>query len=257
MLTFPLGLPIAVTEKTRTGYDYIETLQPGDVALLKGSFGATGVNNYNPCMLAHTIHLHRLGCKALYYTSASDGVEMWFRMMDQFKPDEKGWVYGEDYVFFGIISGGESTIAAMMADMKGTKPTDYYGTPLEELPLMQQVNGAVDLKLVCVYSGGDDNESWIRQAYTRYGTPVLTTTVAVCTVSLMPFWTSGQLIGLNNDVVGVAEYESLIDFKGRATQICDVLSLAQTVVLAFMVTANLGLLGRYLTSRNQKKEVSA
>jgi hypothetical protein len=260
-LMVPLGFPVAVTDKTQRGFDYIESLQPGDVAFFHMAYGAGGITNYAPATSSHTVHLARQGCKCIYYASVVDGPEIWEKLYNRWvlptlAAEGISWVYGEDYVFLGFITGRETTFAALMADIREAKPTDWEGTPLDNLPLMSTVNSAADLKLVTTYTGGQDTvDGWVRQAYTRYGVEVIATVVSTITPSTMSYWLAGQVVGLQNDVVGAAEYESLVGVKYMATQIMDVLSLAQTIVLVFMIIGNVGTIGTWLTTRMVSPEV--
>jgi hypothetical protein len=225
------------------------------------AYGAGGITNYAPATSSHTVHLARQGCKVVYYASVVDGPDIWERLYSKWviptlAAEGIPWVYGEDYVFLGFITGRETTFAALMADIREAKPTDYQGTPLDDLPLMATVNSAADLKLVTCYTGGQDTvDGWVRQAYTRYGVEVIATVVSTITPSTMSYWLAGQVIGLQNDVVGAAEYESLTGLKYMATSIMDVLSLSQTIVLVYMIIGNVGTIGTWLTTRMVSPEV--
>jgi hypothetical protein len=56
-------------------------------------------------------------------------------------------VYGEDYVHLGYVAGFESAYAAFCRDVKAVIKQDYYGTPIEEIPMMADFNDASQIDL--------------------------------------------------------------------------------------------------------------
>jgi hypothetical protein len=56
-------------------------------------------------------------------------------------------VYGEDYVHLGYVAGFESAYAAFCRDVKAVIKQDYFGTPIEDLPMMADFNDASQIDL--------------------------------------------------------------------------------------------------------------
>jgi hypothetical protein len=56
-------------------------------------------------------------------------------------------VYGIDYVHLGYVAGFESAFAAFCRDVRGTVSVDYYGTPIDNLPIMEGFKSARDVDL--------------------------------------------------------------------------------------------------------------
>ena len=250
MLLQPIGFPLTIGPTTVRGYEAVDALAPGSVLLLSMSFGSGTMPQFVSAASAHTHHAIDNGLKAVYVSNDPEGPGM-FRQVDKYVNFEaRGWVYGEDYVFLGFIAGEETMFASLMDDIRSATPVDYYGTNLDAIPLMQNVNSNEDFALVATYTGSSENvESWVRQAATRYNLPLICSVVGSMFPPAMPFYGSGQITGLQNDAVGSAEYEALSGHLGLATSLMDVLSLSETVVLFWMIVANIGTIGLYLTRK--------
>jgi hypothetical protein len=54
-------------------------------------------------------------------------------------------VYGEDYVHLGYVAGFESAYASFCRNVKASISQDFYGNPIEDLPMMEDFNSAEDV----------------------------------------------------------------------------------------------------------------
>jgi hypothetical protein len=237
----PLGLPIPISPQTRTLFESLETLQQGDVFVQFVDYSAGSMSFHEPGFIAVTYEAVQKGAKLVMLSSAVEGPLMYDIAINKMKPflDGAGYVYGTDYVYLGYTAGAETALAAIASDIKSVYSTDQYGTPINNLPLMQDVNNHADYTMVISYTMGSP-ESFVRQFNTQYGVIVHIHCGEMMTPTILPFWASGQITGLLNGGVGAAELEVLVQRPGDAVKLTDVYSFSNLIVFAFLIIGNIG-----------------
>ena len=146
--------------------------------------------------------------------------------------------YGEDYVMLGYIPGLEIGAAAYAKDIHALISVDTYGTPLEELPLMQNVRNIEDIDLAISISSGFGPMGYINQFYIPYGTPVAAGCIGIMAPGLRPYYPD-QLRGFLPTARNGAEYELLINEPGIGIIDFDAQTLAHLVLIIFIITGNI------------------
>lgn len=242
----PLGLPLPITAPVKALYDRIETLPSGSVVLFEYGVGAASWPEHGPSNIAVLKHLLskkdiKIILISLYTAEGPTNFATRIRPAIAHLLEKK--VYGVDYVDFGFVTGYESTMAAIAENFHKALPRDVYGTPIEQIPLMQKVRTARDLALV-IATGYC--EPYIRQFYTPYGTPVAIMTWGMNAPAYMPYIGAGQLVGMVAGIRAAAEYEILIGSPGEASASSDALSLSHLFVVVLIVIGNMQ---HYITRR--------
>jgi hypothetical protein len=158
MAAFPQITPILISDDVQSFFDYIEALQPGDVWVLTESGNIVSPIAIKQGKMLPWYHAFNTpGIKILSFSLVSDAnvnVEMILRQMP---PDIRAKkTYGVDFVYLGFIPGEETALAALFSNIRSVAVTDYYGTPLDQLPMM--TSGHPE-------TGGSINDS---SAYTCY-----------------------------------------------------------------------------------------
>jgi hypothetical protein len=240
-LLSPLGLPIPISPQTRTLYDSLDTLQPGDVFVQFVDYSAGSMSFHEPGFIAITYKAVNKGAKLVMLSSSVEGPMMYEIVINKIKPflDSAGYVYGEDYVYLGYTAGEETALAAIASNIRSVYTTDQYGTPLDDITLMQSVNNHEDFTMLISYTMGSP-ESFVRQFNTQYGVTTHIHCGEMMTPTILPFWASGQITGLLNGGVGAAEMEVLVDRPGDAVKLTDVYSFSNLIVFAFLIIGNIG-----------------
>ncbi|MFP4457770.1 MAG: hypothetical protein ACLFPS_08935 [Clostridia bacterium] len=147
-------------------------------------------------------------------------------------------VYEEDYVHLGYLAGEETAISAMDQNLKKAYSTDFYGTPTEELPVLDGITNVGDVDAFLVFSASEPSQ-YVRQVEGKYGTPLAVGINAVIYTTNLPYLNSGQIFGIINGLTGAAEYELLIGQPKIATAGMDALSATHLLVLFFILIANI------------------
>lgn len=238
----PLGLPIPVTEQTRASYQVIENLEEGDNLLINAGYSAGVLALMEPGFVVVFKHAMQRGVNIIVFSTAVAGPMLFERALEKINPEAQGYEYGKDYVHLGYVAGGEPSYAAIMSNINEVFSEDYEGTPISELPIMQEVSAPTHEKtdaIVVFTAGGDVIEGWIRQGPLRYGMPLITEVNAMMVPTIMPYYPV-NLNGIINGGIGAAEYESLAGFPGEAIKLSDMLTVAGLIILIFVVLGNIG-----------------
>ena len=137
------------------------------------------------------------------------------------------------------MAGGIVTLLGMGASIPNTFPTDYGGTPVNQIPLMQEVRNFEDIALVMEISAGTPGtREWVQQVQSRYRVTLASGVTAVSAPNFYPYIQSGQLVGLLGGLKGAAEYETLVGVPGTATSGMDAQSIVHALIVVFILLGN-------------------
>ncbi len=239
---FVLDFFIEITDDVLKVYNLVEETPAGTLVLISFDYGPSTKPELQP--MADAVIEHALGknlkliCIALWPMGVQMCAEVFEKMTELF-PDIK---YGEDYVTMGYKAGGIVTMRHMAKDFRGTFPTDEGGTPIDELPILNDINNLEKFGFVFGLSAGDPGiKQWVMVAHDDYGRPVAGGTTAVSAPSILPYINEQkQLIGLLGGLKGAAEYEKLIDRPAFATKGMDAQSIAHLIIILFIIVGNVG-----------------
>jgi hypothetical protein len=246
------GLPVIVREEVQTVFDEVEKVQPdGKPMILSFDFDPSTQAELLPMAEAILRHVFHNGgkviCSTFMPTGAALAEDTLFRIAN-----ERGAVYGEDYIFLGYSFPPAANILAIGEDIRITYPTDYQQTPLDNLPMMRDVKNYRDIQLVVDLAGNSMPVSWIANAWGRYGANVTMGITAVMAPDYKPYVMAGQSQGMLGGMRGAAEYEKLllerkiIERRGQGMLGMD----SQSAVHLFMVVIIiLGNLAYFLTRK--------
>jgi hypothetical protein len=236
-MIFPFGLPVRVSVQTRDLYDYIENLEPGSVVAINFAAFAGMYPDAQAATRAVLIHLFRRPIKFVLWHSGPDGPMLFENEIVHV--DKRDKVYGEDYVYLPYVGGGENTLAAMAENMRGIFSVDIYGTPIDDIPLMENINEAEDFDLILVLADSGGADQWaVRQWTIPHGIPEGGTPISISYPDLIPYWESGLIVGMTNGVRGGGEYELLIDVPGPGLRRTDVLSSVHILFILLILAGN-------------------
>lgn len=239
----PLGLPITVSQTTRDTYDFIQALPPGADVIVSPSFSPSSDAEVLPQMMAVLKHLMTKKVHLTWVNLNVEGIMYAEKSMAQLK-DAYGYKYGTNYVILPFLPGMETAVASMASGFRQVFQTDVYGTPLSEIPLMQNIRSISDYDLVIDFNTGDTGIYYLQQVQPK-GVPVIVGASGVTVPYLMPYLDTRQLAGLLGGLRGAAEYEILTGTRGVAVQGMDAQSLSHGVTLLFIIAGNIAyLVGR-------------
>ena len=236
-ILFPIGMPITETDEVRAVYDYIDQTPPGSVIMVALDYDPSALAELHPMTLAVLQHAFSRKLKVVGMTLWPTGATLGSIIMDE--AAEGIAQKNEDYVYLGYVPGAASVIMGMGENISAVYSTDYGGTPLSEIPVMQGVKNYKDIALLIDLAAGATPEAWIIYAGAKYGQTIAVGCTAVSAVGYYPFLDSKQIIGLIGGMKGAAEYEKMIKASGRATAGMDSQSIAHIFIIILIIVTNI------------------
>jgi hypothetical protein len=248
----PFKVPVYVTPEAKAVYDFVENTKPGEIIFLAIDYDPNAMAELHP--MARTIMRQSFskGIRLIISALSQNGPGMAEQLISQISK-EYNKKNGVDYVYLGYKPYFSIVILLMGQNFRIPFPTDYYGTPLDSLPMMDGVRNYDDVKGIISIVAGNIAEYWINYANGRYKAKVFLGVTGVMTADYYPFLQSGQLSGLLGGLKGASEYERLAKQEGVATEGMSIQTVAHLVVIAFIVLGNIGF---FMSKKNKSKEKS-
>jgi hypothetical protein len=248
----PLNLPIGVPVMTQQFYDYLLNMPEGSKIVFMSQLSGFNYGDLAP-LCAATLRLVTNSpnhLKVIMVFQSADCVPFWDIMKKtynwQLPPDRK---YGVDYVEFGFYIGAEMGWATTCDNFKAMFPNDRFGTPIEDLPIMEGIVTAADWDLMLFPNSWSGLMDYIiRHAYGRYGVKVMLMPAGMCAMSAAAYYphvSPGFPIGAG----GGAQLEKLQGYKSWGTTMADAFSLMSILTVGL---ACLQIVGDYMVRRSQK-----
>ncbi|QUL99193.1 MAG: hypothetical protein IMF26_03815 [Candidatus Fermentithermobacillus carboniphilus] len=240
----PLGLPISVGAHTRRSFSVIDKLQAGDRVIVDISYSVSGAADVQPQAVAILKHLFDKGAKAIFVTTVTEGPMIIESLV---KPwEQAGKRYGVDFCNLGFLAGGENAIAMYCRDIKKAYPTDYRGNATSELPVLEGIHSAGDVKMYIFFST-QNSDMYVRQV-TQYKIPIIGGLINTIAPQAEPYVNAGQLAGILVGLRGGAEYEILMKSPGMGVASMDAQSMGHLLIIMSVVLGNLS----YFLTRSAK-----
>ena len=216
----PVILPMDIQAYSKESFDFADSIPAGSVVLIEGGLNAATYPQGGPGLEVQIVHMLRKDVKLVFFSINTEMAEWTATSINNALARLPAGVAAENgvnWVHMGYVPGGESGTAAFANDIRSVKSEDHYGTPIEQLPLMQNINMASDFAAVFWWGGSEGSIPYgVRQIVTPFGVPM----TGMCTTNEVPNYTpyinSGQLHGIIGGVRGSAEYEYMMSMPGLA-----------------------------------------
>ncbi len=236
-LLHPVNLPIAISPRVRAAYDAIDALPPGSRVLLSMDYEPDIMAELMPMSIAVLRHCFRKHLQVVAMTLYPAGTGLGEHALHVASRAE-GAVRNRDYVWLGYKSGFQVVMIGIGENLRGIYPVDFYGTPLDSIPMMRGVNSYAQLSMVINLTGSSAADYWIQFAQGRYHAPLVIGCTAVMATDYYPYLSSRQILGLIGGMKGAAEYERLIDVFGDGRRGMDAQSLVHLIVVLLVIVGN-------------------
>ena len=256
-------IPVVVEPEVAAIFDFVDSLPPGDVVMIPIDYDPGSLAELHPMTYAIVEQCWRKNLKVLITALSQNGPGMADQAIrdisDSLKLEKEynGVVYppreifnGIDYCFLGYKPYPAIIILSMGQNFRLPFPLDYYGTPLDSLPMMRSIQNYDDVACVIDISGTNSTDYWISYGQGRYGFPLAIGVTGVSTAQYYPFYGSGQIFGIMGGMLGAAMYEKLADNTGPAKEGMRVQLYAHIMIIAFIILGNVG----YFVSRRRIKK---
>lgn len=239
----PFRVPVGISKEVRSVYEFVDQLKPGDNLFV--------AIDYDPATLAELQPM----TEAILKQAFDHKVRVILTALSQFGPamaeeiiegvaGPLGKQRGVDYTFLGYKPYPGIVILAMGSDYRVAFPTDYYGTPLDSIPMMRDLHNYRDVKAVISLAAGNVADSWIAFGNAKYGVPLALGVTGVMAADYYPYLQTGQIFGLIPGIKGAAEYEQLAGISGTGSRGMPYQVATHTVILAFLVITNIAFIAQ-------------
>lgn len=161
--------------------------------------------------------------------------------------EEFDFAYGTHYANLGFKGVTTPTIALILQALERDLPelvrVDFDGTPLDELPLMRDIQRLSDFSMLLTVGAGDDGEDIVGIFSPQHPEiPVGVATVALVATRLYPYVDSGQFVGLLDGLNGANEYRQLLHPEESSTMKGNAMTAARLFIVLLIVIGNIGML---------------
>src|SRR6267143_83785 len=236
-LLHPLNLPVTVTPRVKAAFAAIVALPPGSKVLISMDYEPDIMAELMPMSIAVMRHCFRKHLQVIAMTLYSAGTGLGERAIT-LAAKEEGAVKNKDYAWLGYKSGFQVVMIGIGENLRGMYPVDFYGTPLDSIPILRGVNSYRQMAMVVNLSGSSATDYWIQFAQGRFHAPLVVGCTAVMATDYYPYLSSRQILGLIGGMKGAAEYERMIDTVGDARRGMDAQSLVHLIIVMLVIVGN-------------------
>ena len=240
-LLIPFHFPIKATKQVRAVYDTIETMadRGGGAVLISFDYGPSSLPELQPMALSILRQCFDRKVKVVVMNLWPQGVGLAQQALN-IVSQERGAVYGEDYVFLGYKTGMTSLVINMGQDFHNAFPQDVQGNSTAGLAVTGGISSLRDFDyVISLAAGNTPDQVWIPFGQEKYKFPFGIGCTAVMAPDMYPFLQSGQMNGLIGGLAGAAEYEALVKTPGSATDGMKPQSIVHLVIIFFIALGNL------------------
>lgn len=231
------NVPVTVSPEVRKIYDFVSKLKPGEYVFVCVDYDPTSMAELNPMTIAIVNQAFAGDLKVIFVTLSQFGPGMVEQITSELA-EKHHKTRGQDYVFLGYRPYPAITIMALGVDFRVPFPLDYYGTPLDSLPMMSGIKNFSDVKGVIEITSGNTADFWLIYGNGRYGFPLALGITGVMSSNYYQYLQSGQLFGIIPGVKGAAEYERLVGFPGEGMEQMAYQVIAHSVIILFIILSN-------------------
>jgi hypothetical protein len=236
----PIGLPLPIDPMTQEFYDIIDELPPGSKVWMGNAVGSGIIAEQLPGITACMSQLFERGDLKIVIINVIDReAEVIFSEYVLPELERRGLPteYGKDWAWLPYVPGVEVALAAMAADIRATVSVDRYGTPLDELEVMEGLNSVTDFDLVVLFGHTTPFFSYIRQVVPT-GVPFITQGLTMDIPLMMPYYPT-QALAMMRGLGGAAEYETLVGYPWRGLSATEALSTTHSWVFIAVIAGNI------------------
>ena len=237
---FPITFPERITSQTQAVYDAMEAVPEGSTIMIPFEIWPSTLPETEPLARAAVRHAFGRNLKVVSLSNIGAGGPSITERVLREEGDAFGKTYGIDYVNLGYKANYLAVLTGMGTSIRSIYPTDYSGTPTDDLPIMQGVDSYDDVAFVFAISDNATIDYWVSIVGARFGATIGAGVTAVMAPKLFAYIDAGQLVGLLGGMKGGAEYEKLLGRPDWATRGMGAQSLIHLIIIGFIVLGNVG-----------------
>nr|MBN2278275.1 hypothetical protein [candidate division Zixibacteria bacterium] len=244
-----MKFPVELTPETRQLFNAIDSLPDSSVVMLTFDYYPSAMAETRPMSEAALRHMFSKNMKVVTLSNIPLGGPTIAESVTRAIAKEYGKVYGVDYVNLGYRANYVAVMHGLASSIESIFKSDFTGTSLKDLPLMDHVKNYRDIKFIFVVADNATIDYWISIVNAQYGVPVGGGVTAVVAPKMYAFVEARQLTGLLGGMKGAAEYEKMVKIAGSATRGMDSQSLVHLLIIFFVIVGNISF---FITRRKDK-----
>jgi len=238
-LILTVSLPISISPESQRLFDRVEAIPDGSTILLTFDYYPSTLAETEPMSVAALRHCWRKDLKIVTLSTVGlGGPNIADRVMATLA-EEFDKNYGIDYVNLGYKANYQAVLLGLGQSIRSIYPTDYYGTPLDSLPMMTDFDTYDGFDFIYIISDNGIVDYWVGLVNARYGAEMGAGVTAVMAPKFYAYVRADQLIGLLGGMKGAAEYEYLVEAEGMATSGMVAQSMVHMTIIAFIIIGNI------------------
>jgi hypothetical protein len=258
-------IPIIRSPEVQAIYNFMDSLQPGDVIHMGVDYDPSTLAELHPMTYAIAEQAFRKNVKVIFTALSQNGPGMVDQAIrdigDSMKIDRtyNGVLYkgreiqnGVDYVFLGYKPYPALVIYGMGQNYRIPYPADYFGTPLDSIPLMKKIKNYDQVKGVIGIIAGNVADMWIVYGQGRYNFKLALGLTGVMGADYYPYLSTGQLFGIMGGLLGAAQYEDMTNNPGPAKEGMRIQVFAHMLMIVFIILANIGFIATKKIRRTEE-----
>ncbi len=241
---------IRVSPHVQSAYDAVEGLPERAVVMISIDYDAASMPELQPMLKAILRHCFKRRLRVLLIVQWPLGAPLGTMGLEEVAK-ETGAEYGVDYVNLGYRPGYIAQMVGLGREIRDYFEVDYRGTPLDSLPMMDDIHNYNDIDLLVGLEAGATGDAWVQYAGARFGQKIFLGVTAVSAPDAYPYLQSGQIVGLLGGLKGAAEYEVLTGHPDIAVTGMTAQSWGHALIIFFIILGNIG----FFVVRRRKKGV--
>jgi hypothetical protein len=245
-------LPVPPGATTIALYNFIQKLPANSLVILSFDYPTSVVPELHPQAIVVAQHLFMRPLKVLFVAQYQDGPALADAVLDAINKGNK--TYGVDYATLGFIPN-TATFVGMTTNIPQFFPVDTRGNRIDTLPIIKEFPAGKMASLVITFSAGEPGLLDFLQYWgANYNVPLAVGATASNAPGYLPFYNSGQIVGILISIRGAAEYEVLINRIGisGATSAMVAQSMSHLLIVVMVVFGNVA----YFVGKGRKKGVA-
>lgn len=253
----PIGAPFEMSDITIEIWNFVEDLPEGSIVVIGGAYVFAFDLESSAALIACLKQMARNGLRVVNAPFAVEAVQFHKYCIDAARVDEKQggpWKYGRDYVQLPYMPGGAAAYVAFLEDVHSAVSTDVAGTPLSELPLMNDFHNYEDVAVwVCPHWAFD---MVVRYAVSERNIPGIYFAQAAAYAGYSPYMMMYPgMVWMTNGFLGGAQYEKLEGVPGLGYAVVDAYAIMSAVYIIFVVLGNITMLSKMGEEEEEMEEI--
>jgi hypothetical protein len=247
-LIFRFPMPIPISPETQALHDRVEAIPDSSTIVLTFDYYPSTLAETEPMSIAALEQCWRKDLKIITLSTVGLGGPSIADRVMATVAERFGKVYGIDYVNLGYKANYQAVLLGLGKSFRSIYPTDFYGTPLDSLPILRGIDNYEGVEFIFIVSDNTIVDYWVGLVNAQYGTEMGAGVTAVMAPKFYAYVRANQLVGLLGGMKGAAEYEDLVGAIGMATAGMGAQSMVHLMIIFFIIMGNIA----YFTGRREK-----